>query len=42
MNIVITSGQNLTFIVTCVSFLIGVIMGFTMGYFVGRDDGRKM
>ena len=38
MNIVITSGQILAFIVTCVSFLIGV----TMGYFVGRDDGRKM
>ena len=36
MNIVITSGQILAFIVTCVIFLIGV----TMGYFVGKYDEK--
>ena len=38
MNIVITSGQILTFIVICMVFLIGA----TMGYFIGRYDGRKL
>lgn len=35
MNIVITSGQILTFIVVCMVFLIGG----TIGYFVGKYDG---
>ena len=36
MNIVITSGEILTFIVICTIFLIGAIMG----YFVGKYDGK--
>ena len=36
MNIVITSGEILMFMVTCAIFLIGTIMG----YFIGKYDGK--
>lgn len=38
MNIIITSGEILMFIIICSIFLIGTIMG----YFMGRHDGRKL
>lgn len=36
MNIVITSGEILTFAIGCVIFLLGSIAG----YFIGKYDGR--